>query len=73
MTLRTVTSSGGQAQLVINYDGGGSTVTAGQVIDVPVGSALETAIGTANRAERHRAGQRPGRPGPVGHGQLRWR
>jgi hypothetical protein len=54
MTLRTVTSSGGQAQLVMNYDGGGSTVTARQVIDVPVArrwrprSARPTALsGTA--------------------------
>jgi hypothetical protein len=48
MTLRTVTPANGAAQLTINYDGGGSTVTAGQVIDVPVGSALETAIGVGN-------------------------
>jgi hypothetical protein len=48
MTLRTVTPANGAAQLVINYDGGGSTVTAGQVIDVPVGSALEIAIGAGN-------------------------
>ncbi len=48
MTLRTVTPANGAAQLTINYDGGGMTVTAGQVIDVPVGSALETAIGVSN-------------------------
>jgi hypothetical protein len=48
MTLRTVTPANGAAQLTINYDGGGMTVTAGQVVDVPVGSALETAIGTTN-------------------------
>ena len=48
MTLRTVTPASGAAQLTINYDGGGSVVTAGQVLDVPVGSALETAIGTSN-------------------------
>jgi len=48
MTLRTVTPASGAAQLTINYDGGGMTVTAGQVIDVPVGSPLETAIGAGN-------------------------
>jgi hypothetical protein len=48
MTLRTVTPANGAAQLTIAYDGGGMTVQAGQVIDVPVGSPLETAIGTTN-------------------------
>ena len=48
MSLRTVTPASGAPQLTINYDGGGMTVQAGQVIDVPVGSALETAIGTTN-------------------------
>lgn len=48
MTLRQVTPSDGSAQLTINYDHGGMTVQAGQVIDVPVGSALETALGTTN-------------------------
>jgi len=48
MTLRTVTPANGAAQLVINWDGGGSVVTAGQVIDVPAGGALETAIGLSN-------------------------
>ena len=32
MSLRTVTPAAGQAQLVINWDGGSSTVTAGQVV-----------------------------------------
>jgi len=48
MTLRTVTPANGAAQLTINWDGGGSVVTAGQVIDVPAGGALEAAIGLSN-------------------------
>jgi hypothetical protein len=48
MTLRTVVPADGSAQLTVNYDHGGMTVQAGQVIDVPVGSALESAIGTTN-------------------------
>ena len=48
MTLRTVTPADGSAQLTIAYDHGGMTVQAGQVLDVPAGSALETAIGTSN-------------------------
>lgn len=38
MTIRVVTPAGGAAQLVINYDGGGSILTAGSVLDVPPGS-----------------------------------
>jgi hypothetical protein len=48
MTMRTVTPASGAAQLVINYDNGGSTVTAGQVLDVPPGSPLESALGLSN-------------------------
>ena len=48
MSLRTVTPANGAAQLTINWDGGGSVVTAGQVLDVAPGSALETAIGAGN-------------------------
>ncbi len=48
MTIRQVTPANGAPQLVINYDGGGSIVTAGSVLDVPPGSPLEAAIGLAN-------------------------
>ena len=48
MSLRTVTPANGAAQLTINYDGGGSVVQAGEVLDVPPGSALESAIGLSN-------------------------
>jgi hypothetical protein len=48
MTLRTVTPANGASQLTVNYDNGDTILTAGQVLDVPVGSALETAIGTGN-------------------------
>jgi hypothetical protein len=50
MTLRTITPSGGAAQVTVSYGGspGGppcnATFTAGQVLDVPVGSPLETAL-----------------------------
>lgn len=48
MTLRQVTPANSAAQLTINYDGGGMIVTMGQIIDVPPGSALESAIGLSN-------------------------
>ena len=48
MSLRTVTPANGAAQLTINYDGGGSVVQAGAVLDVPPGGALESAIGLGN-------------------------
>ena len=48
MTLRTVTPASGAAQLTIGWDGGGTILTAGQVLDVPPGGALETAIGLSN-------------------------
>jgi hypothetical protein len=48
VSLRTVTPASGAAQLTVNYDNGGTILTAGQVLDVPVGSALETAIGAGN-------------------------
>lgn len=52
MTLRTVTPAGGAAQITIPWDNGGTILTAGQVLDVPPGGALETAIGTANPSPR---------------------
>lgn len=48
MTLRTVTPASGAASLTINWDGGGTVLTAGQVVDIPAGSALESAIGAGN-------------------------
>ena len=48
MTLRTVTPASGAAQITINWDNGGTILTAGQVLDVVPGSAHETAIGTGN-------------------------
>lgn len=48
MMVRIVTPASGAAQLTISWDGGGTVLSAGQVLDVPPGSALETAIGTAN-------------------------
>ena len=54
MTIRTVTPASGAAQITIAWEGspGGppcnTTLTAGQVLDVPVGGPLETAIGLAN-------------------------
>lgn len=48
MTLRTVTPANGAVQITIPWDGGGTVLPAGSVLDVQPGSALETAIGTAN-------------------------
>lgn len=48
MTLRMVTPASGAAQLTINWDGGSSILTTGQVLDVPAGGTLETAIGLSN-------------------------
>jgi hypothetical protein len=52
MTLRVVTPSGGQRQITISYAVGGAgcwpqtdLVRAGEILDVPPGSALETALG----------------------------
>ncbi len=50
MTIRTITPADGSAQVTVSYGGspGGppssATFTAGQVLDVPPGSALETAL-----------------------------
>ncbi len=54
MTFRMVTPSGGARQLKISYNPGGfdgpqvDMLTAGQVLDVIPGSALESAIGLGN-------------------------
>jgi hypothetical protein len=54
MTLRMVTPASGAAQLSISYNPGGlngpetDMLTAGQILDVIPGSALETAIGVTN-------------------------
>ena len=48
MTLRTVPPASGAAQLTIPWDGGSTILVAGQVLDVPPGGALETAIGSSN-------------------------
>jgi len=48
MTLRQVTPANGAAQLTIAWDGGGSILTAGQVLDVPPSGPLESAIGLSN-------------------------
>jgi hypothetical protein len=46
--MRQVTPAGGAPQLVINWDNGGMILTAGQVLDVPPGGPLESAIGLSN-------------------------
>jgi hypothetical protein len=38
------------ANITVTWDGVQFPVTAGQVVDIPAGSALETAYGTANLA-----------------------
>jgi hypothetical protein len=48
MSIRVVTPAGGAPSLTIAWDGGGSVLTAGQVLDVPPGGPLEAAIGLAN-------------------------
>ena len=48
MTIRVITPAGGAAQLMINWDGGASVLTAGQILDVVPGSPHESAIGLAN-------------------------
>jgi hypothetical protein len=48
MTLRVVTPASGASQLTVSWDGGGTILAAGQVLDVPPGSALEAAIGPPN-------------------------
>jgi hypothetical protein len=46
--LRVVTPASGAPSLTINWDWGGTVLTAGQILDVPAGGALEAAIGLAN-------------------------
>jgi len=48
MTVRTVTPASGALYLSFAYGAGTEILTAGQLIDVDPGSALETAIGAAN-------------------------
>jgi hypothetical protein len=52
MSMRTIIPADGSGSVTVNYGGtaGGppctATFTKGQVLDVPVGSALETALGS---------------------------
>ena len=48
MTVRIVTPASGANYLQFAYGDGTEILTAGQLIDVDPGSALETAIGVAN-------------------------
>ena len=48
MTMQVVTPASGAPSLTIAWDGGGTVLTAGQVVDVTPGSALEAAIGAGN-------------------------
>ena len=48
MTVRIVTPASGANYLQFSYGDGVENLTAGQLIDVDPGSALETAIGVAN-------------------------
>jgi hypothetical protein len=46
--MRVVTPANGAPSLTINWDGGGTVVTSGQILDVPPGGPLEAAIGLSN-------------------------
>jgi hypothetical protein len=48
MTVRQVTPAGGAASVTIAWDNSQITVPAGTILDVPPGSALESAYGTQN-------------------------
>ena len=48
MTVRTVTPASGALSMSFAWGDGTEILTAGQLIDVDPGSALETAIGIAN-------------------------
>jgi hypothetical protein len=48
MTMRQVTPAGGAASVSIAWDCGQVALYAGQVLDVPPGGPLETAIGLGN-------------------------
>lgn len=48
MTVRTVTPADGSVSFAFAWGDGTEILTAGQLIDVDPGSALETAIGVAN-------------------------
>ena len=48
MTARMVIPADSSASVSFTWDGGAMTLARRQVLDVPPGSALETAIGSAN-------------------------
>jgi hypothetical protein len=48
MSVRVVTPAGGALYLTFGWDGGTASLTTGTVLDVPPGSALETAIGAGS-------------------------
>jgi hypothetical protein len=48
MSVRVVTLAGGALYLTFGWDSGTASLTAGTVLDVPPGSAQETAIGAGN-------------------------
>ena len=48
MTVRTVVPASGALYLEFSYGDGTEILTAGQILDVVPGSAVEAAIGTAN-------------------------
>ena len=48
MTVRIVQPADGTAYVSFSWDSGTQILTEGQMLDVPPGSALETAIGAAN-------------------------
>ncbi len=48
MTLRIVTPASGAAGLAVPWDNGQVWQLAGQVLDIPPGGSLESAIGTPN-------------------------
>jgi hypothetical protein len=48
MTARIVIPADSKARVTFTWDGGTANLIAGQILDVPPGSALETAIGSTN-------------------------
>jgi hypothetical protein len=48
MNVRMVTPADGSAGVTVDWDGESQILDAGMLLDVPPGSDLETAIGTAN-------------------------
>jgi hypothetical protein len=51
MTIRMITPADGSGSVILSWDYGGQVLQARQLIDVPPGSQLETAIGLANLAD----------------------